>query len=154
MPSCHVDGSIPSPKKQYTIRGNIQGLVVIGVLEQTVSLFSLSTQINGNFMISEQSMLLWKQKSHIQIRGSEHLVLCYSARYQMLHCHRFMLSIIQCSFTSFIVLPLGKFSDTTKHITSEHQEAIQKSPKPLTIKYMTFFGGANHAWIPHYAYKT
>lgn len=95
-------------------------------------------------------------RSHIQIRGSEHLVLCYSARYQMLHCHRFMFNILQCSFTSFTALPLGKLSDTTQHIAWEHQEAIQKSPTPLTIKHMTFLGVAiyGHAWIPHYAYKT
>lgn len=61
---------------------------------------SLSTQIDGNlFMIWEQSMLLWKQKSrmsHIQIRGSEHLVLCYSARYQMLHRHSSLQPLHDC----------------------------------------------------------
>lgn len=80
--------------------------------------------------------------SHIHIRGSEHFVLCYSARYQMLHRHRFMFSILQRSFISFIALPLGKLSDTTQHITSEHREVIQKSPEPLTIKHMTFLGMA------------
>lgn len=63
----------------------------------------------------------------------------------MLHCHGFMFRILQGSFTSFIALPLGKLSDTTQHIASEHQEAIQKSPKPLTIKHMTFLGMATYS---------
>lgn len=67
-----------------------------------------------------------------------------------------MSSILQCTFISFTALPLGKLSDTTQHIASEHQETIQKSPKPLTIKHMTFFGLAtcSHEWIAYYAYKT
>lgn len=80
---------------------------------------------NCSWFLSSQCFC-WSRSltSHIQIRRSEHLVLCYSARYQMLHRNRFMFSILKCSFTSFIALPLGKLSDTTQHIHSEHQEAI------------------------------